>query len=151
MITAIIAAIMISTWAREVHCRSHTCYGSLRSTFPAHGIGFAAPTDSDLIKGLAHMYVHQIIGRANSREDALEICRLFDHSLSMVQEPGYARGFCAIEPSDPLSMLIQEEWYNLAGLRSWQSTEAYRKLQQQMRPLMEGIWESIEYRASGPP
>lgn len=101
------------------------------------------------MKGLTYMYIHQIIGRANSPEDARKICRLFDHSLSLVQEPGYARGFCAIAQGDPLLVLIQEEWYNVAGLRSWQGTEAYRKLQREMRPMMEGVWESVEYRAAG--
>jgi len=95
------------------------------------------------------MYIHQVIGKANSPEDARQICRLFDHSLRLVQEPGYARGFCAINQEDPLTVLIQEEWYNLAGLRYWQSTEAYHQLQREMRPLMEGIWESIEYKSGG--
>ena len=92
------------------------------------------------------MYVHQLIGKANSPQDAQQICRLFGHSLSRIQEPGYARGFCAISQQDHVSILIQEEWYNEAGLRAWQETEGYRQLQQTIQPLMEGIWEVTYYR-----
>lgn len=94
----------------------------------------------------ANMYIHQIIGRAHSPEDAQQICRLFGHSLSRVQEPGYARGFCAINQQDRVTILMQEEWYNEAGIHSWRSSEAYRQLQQTLQPLMEGVWEISSYK-----
>jgi len=94
------------------------------------------------------VYIHQVIGKASSAADARQICRLFEHSLSRVQEPGYARGFCAVNQADPLAVLIQEEWYNLAGLHSWEASEAYRQLQQSMHPLMEGVWEAVEYKGN---
>lgn len=101
---------------------------------------------SPLSRGCEAVYIHQLIGRASSPEDAEQICRLFGHSLSRIQEPGYARGFCAINQDDHLTLLIQEEWYNQAGLRSWQGSAAYRKLQQSMQPLMEGIWGVTYYK-----
>ena len=92
------------------------------------------------------MYIYQIVGRAKTPEDAKQLCRLFGYSLSrLVHEPGYAQGFCAISPDDQVSILIQEQWYNLAGLQSWQNSEAYRQLRQEMHLLIEGVWETTEY------
>lgn len=95
------------------------------------------------------MYIFQLIGRANSVQDAREICRAFEQSLARVQEPGYAGGFCAISPTDQLSVLIQEQWGSPAGVRAWQASDAYRLYRQKLKPLMEGIWETIAYKTSG--
>lgn len=92
------------------------------------------------------MYIYQIIGRAHSPEDAKQICDLFQHSLTLIQSPGYARGFCAINPEDHVSVLIQEEWYNLAGFQFWQQSDEYRRLRENMEPLIEGVWEPRTYR-----
>lgn len=95
------------------------------------------------------MYIYQLIGRANTREDAREICRIFEQSLARVQEPGYAGGFCAINPEDQLTVLIQEEWGNPAGIQAWQASDAYQLLRKNLKPLMEGIWETVSYKTSG--
>jgi len=92
------------------------------------------------------VYVYQLIGRAHSAEDAKHICDLFAHSLSLVQSPGYARGFCAINSEDKVSVLIQEEWYNLGGFQFWQQSEEYRRLRNTIEPLLEGVWEPQTYR-----
>lgn len=92
------------------------------------------------------MYVYQIIGRANTPEDAQGICRLLGHSLARTQEPGYIGGFCAITPQDRRTVLIQEQWSNPAGLHAWQATDAYQRLRSGIQPLMEGLWETIEYK-----
>ena len=91
------------------------------------------------------MYIHQIIGRANSPKDAQEICSLFQHSLSRIQSPGYARGFCAVNQEDKTGVLIQEEWYSLSSFSFWQQSEEYRRLRENMEPLIEGVWESETY------
>lgn len=92
------------------------------------------------------MYIYQIVGRAKSPEDAKQLCRLFGYSLSrLVHEPGYAQGFCAINPEDQVSVLIQEQWYNQAGLQAWQRSEAYQRLHRSMHPLLEGVWETKGY------
>ncbi|HLH72830.1 MAG TPA: hypothetical protein VKX96_06075 [Chloroflexota bacterium] len=92
------------------------------------------------------MYIFQIIGRAKTPDDAQRICGIFEHSLTLMQSAGYARGFCAINREDKLSILIQEEWYNLAGLRFWQQSEEYQRLRQEMEALIEGVWESHTYQ-----
>lgn len=91
------------------------------------------------------MYVYQIIGRAKTPDDAKNICSFFKHRLSVAQSAGYARGFCAINTEDKITVLIQEEWYNLAGFRFWQQSEDYRRLRQDMEPLLEGVWEPHAY------
>lgn len=95
------------------------------------------------------MFVHQLIGRAKSPGDAEQICRLFQHSLSLVQVPGYARGVCAINQTDHVTVLIQEEWYNQAGLKAWQTSGAYQQLVHSLETLLEGVWEVTEYRQAG--
>ena len=97
------------------------------------------------------MYIYQIIGRANSPEDAQQICELFAHSLSLIQSPGYARGFCAVSTEDKVSVLIQEEWYNLGGFEFWQKSEEYRRLRANMKPLLEGVWEPRTYQGQSSP
>jgi quinol monooxygenase YgiN len=91
------------------------------------------------------VYIYQLVGRANSPEDAQRICDIFRHSLSRIQSPGYARGFCAVNQTDKTSVLVQEEWYNLNSFEFWKQSEGYRQLRQMMQPLIEGIWEPETY------
>jgi hypothetical protein len=91
------------------------------------------------------VYIYQIIGRANSAEDAQSLCGLFQHSLGRIQAPGYARGFCAVNQDDKTSVLIQEEWYNLSSFRSWQGSDEYHRLRASMQPLIEGVWGTETY------
>jgi len=95
--------------------------------------------------GEYNVYIYQLIGRANSLEDARRICDLFEHSLNRIQSPGYARGFCAVNQEDKTSILIQEEWYNLNSFRFWQESEDYRRLRESMEPMIEGVWEPETY------
>lgn len=84
----------------------------------------------------AYLYLYRV--RAMSPEGAPSICRVFEHTLRLFQEPGWLGGSGMSNRSDPRDVLIYEIWGNLPSLQAWLTSEARRQAHRAIAPLVAG-------------
>lgn len=91
------------------------------------------------------MYLANYAAQAKSPENAAQVCRLFRHTLQLLQEPGYTQGFCTINVDDPRSVFMVELWGNMPALRAWLDSKPRQQLLRQIEPLIEGPVQTTVY------
>lgn len=83
-----------------------------------------------------YLYLYRV--RAVSPEAAPRICQVFEHTLSLFQEPGWLSGSCMINRSDPSDVLIYEIRGNLQSLQAWLRPEARQQAHQAIALFVAG-------------
>ncbi len=92
------------------------------------------------------MYLFLFRVRAKSPDDAPRICGVFEHALSLFQEPGWIGGACVVNVDDPRDILIYEQWGSLAALQAWQTSAARARAHHDLEPYIEGPPQETTYR-----
>ncbi|HVC31874.1 MAG TPA: antibiotic biosynthesis monooxygenase [Chloroflexota bacterium] len=84
------------------------------------------------------MYLFLFRVHAKSADDVQNVCRVFEHTLRLFQEPGWLGGSCVINLDDSRDVLIYEMWGSLPALRAWLGSEARQEAHRQIAPYVEG-------------
>ena len=92
------------------------------------------------------MYLFLYRVRAKSPDVAPDICRVFDHALSLFQEPGWLGGSCVVNLDDPCDVLIYEKWGSLAEMRAWLDSSARQQAHRDLEPYTDGPSRETTYR-----
>ncbi|MGH2460280.1 MAG: putative quinol monooxygenase [Chloroflexota bacterium] len=92
------------------------------------------------------MYLYFYRVRARSVGDVPNICRVFDHTLNLFQEPGWLGGSCVVSVDDPRDVLIYEQWGSLAGLSAWLTSAARQVAHRAIDPYLEGPAHEMTFR-----
>ncbi len=95
------------------------------------------------------MFVYVYTARAKSPEAAQTVCRIFNHNLSLLQQPGFLRGDCAVRVEDPCQMIGLQYWGSREAMRFALGTETHRHMLEQMAPYLEGPPEATLYEVRG--
>lgn len=85
---------------------------------------------------MSFLYLYRV--RATSPQTVAEVCRVFRHTLSLFQEPGWLGGSCVVNQSDPTDVVIYEIWGNLASLHAWLDSDARRQAHRDLAPFVVG-------------
>lgn len=113
--------------------------GFLRSYGPE--LALVAPLDN----GGGEVYLFLFRVRARSDDMVPTICHVFEHTLSLFQEPGWISGACVLNLADPRDVLIYEIWGSLPALRAWIASEARQEAHRQIAPYLTGPPEEITF------
>ncbi len=85
---------------------------------------------------MSYLYLYRV--RAISPQSVPSICQVFQHTLTLFQEPGWLGGSCVVNLSDACDVVIYERWGNLASLQAWLQSDARRQAHQDLAPFVDG-------------
>ena len=96
------------------------------------------------------VYLYHLQLRAKSLADAQEFCRRSHDYLTtaLPKFPGFLHGICAADDSDPLSILIFEQWGTQEAVQAWIKSRERQEIHEKLMGLTEGphAWHLTIYR-----
>jgi quinol monooxygenase YgiN len=76
--------------------------------------------------------------RMTSPEAVQEICRLSRQAYERSQRPGWLGGWCVVSTTDPLLVVIVEEWGSRLTFEAWYNSPPRIAYERQAAPLRVG-------------